>query len=50
MKMNYHYNEMTANAPANTQLTNMASNDDRTSIVLDVELLALEAAELAACV
>ena len=48
MRMNYHYNEMTANAPANTQLNNVASNDDWTSIVLDVELLALEAAEPAA--
>jgi hypothetical protein len=48
--MNYHYNEMTANAPANTQFTNVANNDDWISIVLDAELLALEAAEPAACV
>jgi hypothetical protein len=39
---------MTANAPANTQLTSVNSNDDWTSIVLDAELLALEAAEPAA--
>lgn len=46
--MAMNYKNMTANALANTQLTDMASNDDWTSLVLNAELLALDAAELAA--